>query len=94
MAYPYHDLREYMEACDQAGEMVTIRKEVQTEPGGRRHGKAYYQKLVPQWPLCRAYAVVPRDFRSWPPRSVRAGTAISRVWRLPWAWMPIRRLKP
>jgi 4-hydroxy-3-polyprenylbenzoate decarboxylase len=28
MAYPYHDLREYMEACDQAGEMVTIRKEV------------------------------------------------------------------
>ena len=28
MAFPYHDLREYMEACDKAGEMVTIEREV------------------------------------------------------------------
>ena len=28
MAYPYHDLREFMEACDKAGEMVTIDREV------------------------------------------------------------------
>ena len=28
MAYPFHDLREFMEACDQAGEMTTIHKEV------------------------------------------------------------------
>ena len=28
MAFPYHDLREYMEACDKASEMVTIEREV------------------------------------------------------------------
>jgi len=28
MAFPYHDLREYMEACYNAGEMVTIEREV------------------------------------------------------------------
>lgn len=28
MAYPYHDLREYMEACAKAGELVTINREV------------------------------------------------------------------
>ncbi len=28
MAYPYHDLREFMDACNQAGEMVTIDREV------------------------------------------------------------------
>ncbi len=28
MAFPYHDLREFMAACDAAGEMVTIEKEL------------------------------------------------------------------
>lgn len=28
MAFPYHDLREFMEACDKAGELVTIEREV------------------------------------------------------------------